>query len=340
MEGPSGPRYFGVVLRRRSSRCRPRQTVARRDGRKRTGQAGQLRQGVDLRRPAGSRPSVRPPCECVESVRRTLFQPCTRMSGWWFAASASSATRLTKAIARGEVGEASARARSQRASVRCQSRRAQPLLDLRVGEQCHPPSRLARSRDAYSQSVRIVSLVPHATELLFALGPRREVVAVTHECDHPPAAARAAAGHPRRAARRAERGGDRRGGARAHARGRGDLRARPRGARGARARADRHPGAVPGVRGLLRGGRRACPRAALAPAGDRARPEDAGRDPRRRTTRGPGDRQSRGGRRARRALGGPDRPGEAGRARSARSRVSPRWSGSTRCTWRATGLRS
>jgi iron complex transport system substrate-binding protein len=37
--------------------------------------------------------------------------------------------------------------------------------------------------------MRIVSLVPHATELLFALGLGPEVVAVTHECDHPPAAA-------------------------------------------------------------------------------------------------------------------------------------------------------
>jgi iron complex transport system substrate-binding protein len=33
--------------------------------------------------------------------------------------------------------------------------------------------------------MRIVSLVPHATELLFALGLGSEVVAVTHECDHP-----------------------------------------------------------------------------------------------------------------------------------------------------------
>jgi len=41
---------------------------------------------------------------------------------------------------------------------------------------------------AYSQGVRIVSLVPHATELLFALGLGDEIVAVTHECDHPPAA--------------------------------------------------------------------------------------------------------------------------------------------------------
>jgi iron complex transport system substrate-binding protein len=33
--------------------------------------------------------------------------------------------------------------------------------------------------------VRIVSLVPHATELLFALGLGPDVVGVTHECDHP-----------------------------------------------------------------------------------------------------------------------------------------------------------
>ncbi len=37
--------------------------------------------------------------------------------------------------------------------------------------------------------MRIVSLVPHATELLFALGLGDEVVGVTHECDYPPPAA-------------------------------------------------------------------------------------------------------------------------------------------------------
>jgi iron complex transport system substrate-binding protein len=37
--------------------------------------------------------------------------------------------------------------------------------------------------------MRIASLVPHATELLFALGLGEQVCAVTHECDHPPAAA-------------------------------------------------------------------------------------------------------------------------------------------------------
>ncbi|HEX3874585.1 MAG TPA: cobalamin-binding protein [Solirubrobacteraceae bacterium] len=36
--------------------------------------------------------------------------------------------------------------------------------------------------------MRIVSLVPHATELLFALGLGDQVIAVTHECDYPPQA--------------------------------------------------------------------------------------------------------------------------------------------------------
>ena len=36
--------------------------------------------------------------------------------------------------------------------------------------------------------MRIVSLVPSATEILFALGAGDEVVAVTHECDYPPEA--------------------------------------------------------------------------------------------------------------------------------------------------------
>jgi iron complex transport system substrate-binding protein len=36
--------------------------------------------------------------------------------------------------------------------------------------------------------MRIVSLVPHATELLFALGLGDQVVGVTHECDYPPQA--------------------------------------------------------------------------------------------------------------------------------------------------------
>ncbi|HET9051257.1 MAG TPA: ABC transporter substrate-binding protein, partial [Candidatus Dormibacteraeota bacterium] len=38
--------------------------------------------------------------------------------------------------------------------------------------------------------MRIVSLLPSATELLFAVGAGDEVVGVTHECDHPEAARR------------------------------------------------------------------------------------------------------------------------------------------------------
>jgi iron complex transport system substrate-binding protein len=38
--------------------------------------------------------------------------------------------------------------------------------------------------------MRVASLVPSATEMLFALGLGDDVVAVTHECDYPPAATR------------------------------------------------------------------------------------------------------------------------------------------------------
>ncbi|HEX3607140.1 MAG TPA: cobalamin-binding protein, partial [Candidatus Dormibacteraeota bacterium] len=37
--------------------------------------------------------------------------------------------------------------------------------------------------------MRIASLLPSATELLFAIGAGPEVVGVTHECDFPPEAA-------------------------------------------------------------------------------------------------------------------------------------------------------
>jgi iron complex transport system substrate-binding protein len=50
----------------------------------------------------------------------------------------------------------------------------QALLDLGLAEHWY-----------YSHRMRIVSLVPHATELLFALDLGEQVIAVTHECDHP-----------------------------------------------------------------------------------------------------------------------------------------------------------
>jgi iron complex transport system substrate-binding protein len=69
----------------------------------------------------------------------------------------------------------------------------QPLFDPLVVEEAHRrlsrgrsiSGRRRRDKDIYSVGVRIVSLVPHATELLFALGVGSEVIAVTHECDHP-----------------------------------------------------------------------------------------------------------------------------------------------------------
>jgi iron complex transport system substrate-binding protein len=45
-----------------------------------------------------------------------------------------------------------------------------------------------RAMGADATEQRIVSLVPHATELLFALGLGDRVVGVTHECDYPPEA--------------------------------------------------------------------------------------------------------------------------------------------------------
>src|SRR5689334_5100615 len=53
----------------------------------------------------------------------------------------------------------------------------EPLLDLLVAQKCH------------IHRVRIASLVPSATEMLFALGLGDQVVAVTHECDYPAEAA-------------------------------------------------------------------------------------------------------------------------------------------------------
>lgn len=54
------------------------------------------------------------------------------------------------------------------------------------GKAVHPQA--AGEGAATRYQMRIASLVPHATELLFALGLGPHVVAVTHECDYPPQA--------------------------------------------------------------------------------------------------------------------------------------------------------
>ena len=51
-----------------------------------------------------------------------------------------------------------------------------------------PSARLRSRWQPIFEVMRIASLVPSATEALFALGFGDRVVAVTHECDHPPAA--------------------------------------------------------------------------------------------------------------------------------------------------------
>ena len=85
--------------------------------------------------------------------------------------------------------------------------------------------RLALTRD----SMRIVSLVPSATEMLFALGLGDELVGVTHECDYPADALELPKVTRDRLPGRAQRRRDRCGGQATDAGGRVDLRARHRG---------------------------------------------------------------------------------------------------------------
>src|ERR1039458_1097713 len=126
------------------------------------------------------------------------------MSGGWFAASASSATRSTKAIAAAKSRKLSSRtidpfSLRQSASCRCCSIRASlssaivvpSILGRRLrvrgarGVRCSGRAVFGARGVHRVMVMRIVSLVPHATELLFALGLGPEVIAVTHECDYP-----------------------------------------------------------------------------------------------------------------------------------------------------------
>lgn len=58
---------------------------------------------------------------------------------------------------------------------------------MRRTEYSFPPRRFLE-KCHIGRGMRIASLVPSATEMLFALGLADSVVAVTHECDYPPAA--------------------------------------------------------------------------------------------------------------------------------------------------------
>ena len=80
--------------------------------------------------------------------------------------------------------------RSRRGRTPSRSRRPRaPSRRARRAATRSPRSKADRtSRAAYPRCMRIASLVPSATEALFALGLGDDVVAVTHECDHPPRA--------------------------------------------------------------------------------------------------------------------------------------------------------
>src|SRR4051812_13588197 len=98
------------------------------------------------------------------------------MSGWWFISSAGGVIRFTKSTDPVKSPNLNCRVMaspSRRHSGRSSSRRSISSL-LRSG---------------MVVSVRIASLVPSATEMLFALGLGSGVVAVTHECDYPEEAA-------------------------------------------------------------------------------------------------------------------------------------------------------
>src|SRR3954463_14578082 len=98
------------------------------------------------------------------------------MSGWWFISSAGGVIRFTKSTDPVKSPNLNCRlieSPSRRHSGRSSSRR----------------SISSSLRSGMVVSVRIASLVPSATEMLFALGLGNSVVAVTHECDYPEEAA-------------------------------------------------------------------------------------------------------------------------------------------------------
>ena len=199
----------------------------------------------------------------------------------------------------------------------------------------------AAARSYPVSPMRIVSLVPSATEMLFALGLGDEVTAVTHECDHPPQALELpkvtrdvigpglATGRDRPRGARADRAGPR------------DLRAR-RGGAARRSQPDlivtQALCAVCAV--SYEDVKAVAERLDSAPAGDLARPAHARRGARRRAharrghrrARTPASTWSRTPRRGSTACGSRCAP-RAGAA-------SPRSSGSTRSSSPATGRRS
>src|SRR5215213_6631624 len=127
-----------------------------------------------MRRASAKSSSVRPPSLCVVMVTVTVFQEISR-SGWWFISSASGVSLFTNST------EPLKSPLSNCLTIASPDR-SQPSTPSSASSIC------VSFRRAILVSVRIASLVPSATELLFALGLGDRVAAVTHECDYPPGA--------------------------------------------------------------------------------------------------------------------------------------------------------
>src|SRR4051794_37452434 len=115
--------------------------------------------------------SVRPPSEWVDRVSSTLFHEIAT-SGWWFISSAGGVIRFTKSTEPWKSSNLNSRL------IESPSR-SQP------GRSSSRAWMSSSLRSAMVVTVRIASLVPSATEMLFALGLGDSVVGVTHECDYP-----------------------------------------------------------------------------------------------------------------------------------------------------------
>src|SRR5215212_6647910 len=127
-----------------------------------------------MRRASSKSPSVSPPSLCVVIVTVTVFHEISR-SGWWFISSATGVSRFTNSTE-------PLKSRLSNCFTIASPERSQPS---RPARRSSISSSLKR---AILVSVRIASLVPSATEMLFALGLGDRVAAVTHECDYPPGA--------------------------------------------------------------------------------------------------------------------------------------------------------
>src|SRR5438270_9439815 len=103
--------------------------------------------------------------------------------------SRSSATSCTRATRRGSSSPTFA-ASTLLASTRCRvASPSSPRSGSAIARTSRTVQAAPRAAAPHRRKVRIVSLLPSATETLFALGLGDQIVAVTHECDYPPEAA-------------------------------------------------------------------------------------------------------------------------------------------------------